>query len=520
MSNPTIERISPRTPEHAYEHSVKSHVLDYWSQRAEDFADLHDKEFASSKHDAWAAEVIPLLPTIGAEGPLRILDAGTGSGFLACLLAELGHKVTGIDLTPEMIARARKCARNLGLDVDFEVRDAEETGFAPGSFDVIVTRNLTWTLPHLPQAYRHWYDLLADGGVLINLDGDYTHERRLDKLDVPADHSHKSMDMGLMFEYEHIKEHLVADQLPRPEWDLELLEQAGFTGVVLDNSLSERLFKDADVFYNPTPMFRILAKKDEGGARLKGDNISYWTNRAAGYSEVNEDELAGPQRDVWTRELVSQIERGWPNRDREDIRVLEVGCGPGFFSIILTEAGFSVTATDYTAAMLERARANAGGLAARIDFRQMDAEALAFGDGAFDVVVARNVTWNLPHPETAYGEWMRVLRPGGILLSYDANWYNHLFDAEKRASYEADRAATEKAGIKDEYTCTDIDAMEEIARKMPLSPLARPAWDEEVLTRLGAAEIECDTSAWERVFSPGERVNYASTPMFVVRAVK
>lgn len=107
----TISPVSPRTPEHAYEHSVKSHVLDYWTQRAEDFADLHDKEFVSYKHAAWVAEVGPLLPQTPQGEPLRILDAGTGSGFLALLMAEMSHVASGIDLTPRMIERAQGLLR-------------------------------------------------------------------------------------------------------------------------------------------------------------------------------------------------------------------------------------------------------------------------------------------------------------------------------------------------------------------------------------------------------------------------
>lgn len=256
--------------------------------------------------------------------------------------------------------------------------------------------------------------------------------------------------------------------------------------------------------------------------QLKDENEAYWTNRASGYSEVNKDELRTQQKAVWTRELAEQIEAAFPGVAPENLRVLDMGCGPGFFSIILARAGYRVTAADYTPAMLDEARANVRneGVEQAIDFSRMDAENLEVASDTFDVVVSRNLTWNLPHPERAYAEWLRVLKPGGLLLNYDANWYAHLYDAELRRAYEADRQATQDAGIKDEYVGTDIDAMEDIARQMPLSPVERPAWDEGVLRKLGATQVEVDPQVWERVFSPEERVNYASTPMFRVKARK
>ena len=256
--------------------------------------------------------------------------------------------------------------------------------------------------------------------------------------------------------------------------------------------------------------------------QLKDENEAYWTNRASGYSEVNKDELRTQQKSTWTAELTEQIEAAFPGAQPQELRVLDMGCGPGFFSIILARAGYRVTAGDYTPAMLDEARANARneGVEDVIRFARMDAEALEAANGTFDVVVSRNLTWNLPHPERAYAEWLRVLKPGGLLLNYDANWYAHLYDVELRRAYEADRQATQDAGIKDEYVGTDIDAMEDIARQMPLSPVERPAWDEGVLRELGAAQVEVDPQVWERVFSPEERVNYASTPMFRVKARK
>ena len=91
--------------------------------------------------------------------------------------------------------------------------------------------------------------------------------------------------------------------------------------------------------------------------------------------------------------ISGRIAARFPDRCPEEIRVLDVGTGPGFFAIILAELGYQVTAVDYTASMLEEARHNAGALAKHIHFQQMNAEKLAFQTASFDVLVTRNVTW-------------------------------------------------------------------------------------------------------------------------------
>ena len=250
---------------------------------------------------------------------------------------------------------------------------------------------------------------------------------------------------------------------------------------------------------------------------ILGENKEYWTGRAAGYSEVNRLELATAQRQKWRGCLQSEIERRFPGRAPETLRVLEVGTGPGFISIILCELGYDVAAVDLTPAMLQEAKKNAGALAGSIRFTEMNAEALDFAAHSFDVVVSRNLTWNLPHPAKAYAEWTRVLRPGGLLLNFDANWYAYLFDDSARLAYDRDREMSAAQGIRDQNIGENFDVMEDIARRLPLSNVRRPAWDLEQLRGLGLS-AEADETVWQRVWSEDEKLNFSSTPLFVVRA--
>ena len=266
---------------------------------------------------------------------------------------------------------------------------------------------------------------------------------------------------------------------------------------------------------------KVKKKKKEAEdmeQELLQEIASYWGTRAEGYSEVNEKELAGSQREAWLHVLEEQFP------EKEEMKILDIGTGPGFFPMILSEAGYTVTAVDYTEEMLEKAKENLGkytkyGLE-RVTLQRMDAQNLEFADETFDVVISRNLTWNLEKPEQAYQEWMRVLKPGGVLLNFDANWYGYLYDEEKKEAYEADRKKVEEQQLDDHYLCTDIDRMENIARQVPLSAMERPAWDTKVLESLGVCSIQTDSEIWKRVWSEEERLNYASTPMFLVRAEK
>ena len=78
----------------------------------------------------------------------------------------------------------------------------------------------------------------------------------------------------------------------------------------------------------------------------------------------------------------------------------------------------------------------------------------------------------------------------------------------------------ESNSLDDHYLCTDIERMERIALQVPLSKIRRPEWDVKTLREAGLLGIHTDTEIWKTVWSEEERLNYQSTPMFMVTGVK
>ena len=101
-------------------------------------------------------------------------------------------------------------------------------------------------------------------------------------------------------------------------------------------------------------------------------------------------------------------------------RVLDVAAGNGNVSLAAARRGCEVLASDYVPALLERARERAQAERLNIEFRQADAEALPFTDGAFDVVVSTFGVMFTPDQERAAAELVRVCRHGGKIGL--ANW--------------------------------------------------------------------------------------------------
>ena len=102
------------------------------------------------------------------EAGERVLDLGSGAGtdsLVAALQVGPTGSVTGVDMTPEMVAKARAGAAELGLaNVAFVEAEAEQLPFADSSFDVVVSNGVIDLIPDKDAVFAELHRVLIPGG--------------------------------------------------------------------------------------------------------------------------------------------------------------------------------------------------------------------------------------------------------------------------------------------------------------------------------------------------------------------
>ncbi|MBU0994902.1 MAG: class I SAM-dependent methyltransferase [Proteobacteria bacterium] len=146
---------------------IKNAIKKYWDWRSPSYGLDKDKSVLVS--DRWEAVLKELI--VNGSNRKRALDIGTGRGQFAFYLDRLGFDVTGIDISEKMIYHAQKFAKRHFHDIDFHTGDAEALTFPDHSFDVVVSRNLLWTLPNPEKAIAEWKRVMKPGGTLVISDG-------------------------------------------------------------------------------------------------------------------------------------------------------------------------------------------------------------------------------------------------------------------------------------------------------------------------------------------------------------
>ena len=208
----------------------------------------------------------------------------------------------------------------------------------------------------------------------------------------------------------------------RPEWDRRILEGLGLRMVRIDEGVGAALQDPVELERDePTPLFMVCAEKQPEGREdspITQESINEeWTVRSDNYNNYVEEEFATDRPEKWLEIIEANAPAARP------LRVLDAGCGPGFFSVLLSRAGHDVTGIDGSEGMLAHARENAARFGVDPELLQGDFGELPFADSTFDLVISRNVTHIIREHLNVYGEWLRVLKPGGVLLIFDANWH-------------------------------------------------------------------------------------------------
>jgi len=148
---------------------VQKSITTFWSTVApfydSDPGNVPSQE--SAEYKAWICAIERLLP----PPPADVLDIGTGTGFVALIASQLGHRTTGFDLSTAMLAEARKQADRRGLTASFQIGDAVQPTLEEGSLDAIVCRHLLWTLRQPQVALANWFRLLRPNGRVVVIDG-------------------------------------------------------------------------------------------------------------------------------------------------------------------------------------------------------------------------------------------------------------------------------------------------------------------------------------------------------------
>lgn len=155
--------------------AINDEISRYWTEGSDDYDSHHAHGLQSEEEkQAWLDFLKKIIPS----GSKKILDVGAGTGFLTLLLAELGYEVRSLDLSEGMQDKAKRKAKESGLEdkISFVIGDAEDTKEPSDAYDVVINRHLLWTLPHPYEDMKEWLRVTKPGGAVIVIDGDWANQ--------------------------------------------------------------------------------------------------------------------------------------------------------------------------------------------------------------------------------------------------------------------------------------------------------------------------------------------------------
>ncbi len=208
----------------------------HWDVRSSDYNDFVVRGFSLERERrAWQDHFSSIL---GSE-PLDILDVGCGPGIVSMQLADMGHRLTSVDLSDRMLEHAVRNAADNGLDIDFMQADAMDLPFEDSRFDAVVSDYMLWTVPDPERVISEWYRVLKPGCRLVYTDGDWFNDPRMTPVRCGVSSMFVRLEKGRSkteTERSELDMDLWSSCAVRPRDDVRMLEAAGFRDIrVIDD---------------------------------------------------------------------------------------------------------------------------------------------------------------------------------------------------------------------------------------------------------------------------------------------
>jgi len=141
---------------------MQQRIRTWWDEDARTY-DRSPSHAASDPVEAaaWRAALGAYLP----PPPAKVLDVGAGTGALSLLAADLGHKVTALDLSSGMLQRLEEKAA--ARDLIVQIVNGPATDPPKGPFDAVMERHLLWTVPDPGAVLASWHAVAPKGRLVL-----------------------------------------------------------------------------------------------------------------------------------------------------------------------------------------------------------------------------------------------------------------------------------------------------------------------------------------------------------------
>ena len=246
------------------EQNIQQRMDNYWNDRAKTYGEQNRGQLKNQLRNRWKQLILKMAPK---NRSLNILDIGTGPGFFAILMAEEGHQVTAIDMNGNMLIEAKKNAKGYETQIQF-LQVGETLPFQDESFDLVISRDVTWTLPFPENTMKHWFSKVKSGGWMLYFDANW-YAYLKDEQEYKAYKRYRQyVEANDGFTYEKFDElEKIAYELPmtyrkRPEWDFEFWSNEGITNIVCQENLNNEIYTlKEQLQYAKQPEFLVYIQK-------------------------------------------------------------------------------------------------------------------------------------------------------------------------------------------------------------------------------------------------------------------